>query len=210
MNASSHPIRILAVDDHPLLRGGIAALIAAQPDMRLVAEASSGEEAVEQFRRHRPDIALMDLQMKGMSGIEAIIAIHAEFPAAKIIVLTNLEGDALAQRALKAGAQAYLLKGSMRMDLPETVRSVYKGAKAIDSDVAVRLAEHVSDERLSPREIEVLSLIAAGNSNKMISAQLGLSEETTKAHVKNIIAKLQAHDRTHAVTVALRRGIIQL
>ena len=210
MNASSHPIRILAVDDHPLLRGGIAALIAAQPDMQLVAEASSGEEAVEQFRRHRPDIALMDLQMKGMSGIEAIIAIHAEFPAAKIIVLTNLEGDALAHRALKAGAQAYLLKGSMRMDLPETVRSVCKGAKAIDSDVAVRLAEHVSDERLSPREIEVLSLIAAGNSNKMISAQLGLSEETTKAHVKNIIAKLQAHDRTHAVTVALRRGIIQL
>ena len=210
MNASSHPIRILAVDDHPLLRGGIAALIAAQPDMQLVAEASSGEEAVEQFRRHRPDIALMDLQMKGMSGIEAIIAIHAEFPAAKIIVLTNLEGDALAQRALKAGAQAYLLKGSMRLDLPETVRSVYKGAKAIDSDIAVRLAEHVSDERLSPREIEVLSLIAAGNSNKMISAQLGLSEETIKAHVKNIIAKLQAHDRTHAVTVALRRGIIQL
>jgi DNA-binding NarL/FixJ family response regulator len=210
MNASSHPIRILAVDDHPLLRGGIAALIAAQPDMQLVAEASTGEEAVEQFRRHRPDIALMDLQMKGMSGIEAIIAIHAEFPAAKIIVLTNLEGDALAQRALKAGAQAYLLKGSLRMDLPEAVRSVYKGAKAIDSDVAVRLAEHVSDERLSPREIEVLSLIAAGNSNKMISAQLGLSEETIKAHVKNIIAKLQAHDRTHAVTVALRRGIIQL
>ena len=210
MNASSHPIRILAVDDHPLLRGGIAALIAAQPDMRLVAEASSGEEAVEQFRRHRPDVTLMDLQMKGMSGIEAIIAIHAEFPAAKIIVLTNLEGDALAQRALKAGAQAYLLKGSIRTDLPETVRSVYKGAKAIDSDVAVRLAEHVSDERLSPREIEVLSLIAAGNSNKMISAQLGLSEETTKAHVKNIIAKLRAHDRTHAVTVALRRGIIQL
>jgi DNA-binding NarL/FixJ family response regulator len=210
MNASSHPIRILAVDDHPLLRGGIAALIAAQPDLQLVAEASSGEEAVEQFRRHRPDVTLMDLQMKGMSGIEAIIAIHAEFPAAKIIVLTNLEGDALAQRALKAGAQAYLLKGSIRTDLPETVRSVYKGAKAIDSDVAVRLAEHVSDERLSPREIEVLSLIAAGNSNKMISAQLGLSEETTKAHVKNIIAKLQAHDRTHAVTVALRRGIIQL
>jgi DNA-binding NarL/FixJ family response regulator len=210
MNASSRPIRILAVDDHPLLRGGIAALIAAQPDMQLVAEASSGAEAVEQFRRHRPDITLMDLQMKGMSGIEAIIAIHAEFPAAKIIVLTNLEGDALAQRALKAGAQAYLLKGSVRTDLPETVRSVYKGAKAIDSDVAVRLAEHVSDERLSPREIEVLSLIAAGNSNKMISAQLGLSEETTKAHVKNIIAKLQAHDRTHAVTVALRRGIIQL
>jgi DNA-binding NarL/FixJ family response regulator len=210
MNATSHTIRILAVDDHPLLRGGIAALIAAQPDMQLIAEASRGEEAVEQFRRHRPDITLMDLQMKGMSGIEAIIAIHAEFPAAKIIVLTNLEGDALAQRALKAGAQGYLLKGSMRTDLPETVRSVYRGAKAIDSDVAVRLAEHVSDERLSPREIEVLSLIAAGNSNKMISAQLDLSEETTKAHVKNIIAKLHAHDRTHAVTVALRRGIIQL
>ena len=210
MNAPSHPIRILAVDDHPLLRGGIAALIAAQPDMQLIAEASRGEEAVEQFRRHRPDITLMDLQMKGMSGIEAIIAIHAEFPAAKIIVLTNLEGDALAQRALKAGAQGYLLKGSMRTDLPETVRSVYRGAKAIDSDVAVRLAEHVSDEKLSPREIEVLSLVAAGNSNKMISARLGLSEETTKAHVKNIIAKLHAHDRTHAVTVALRRGIIQL
>jgi DNA-binding NarL/FixJ family response regulator len=210
MNASSDPIRILAVDDHPLLRDGIAALIAAQPDMQLVAEASTGEEAIEQFRRHRPDITLMDLQMSGMSGIEAIIAIHAEFPAAKIIVLTNLEGDALAQRALKAGAQAYLLKGSVRTDLPESVRSVYKGAKAIDSDVAVRLAEHVSDEKLSPREIEVLSLIAAGNSNKVIAAQLGLSEETTKTHVKNIIFKLHAHDRTHAVTLALRRGIIQL
>ena len=210
MNASSEPIRILAVDDHPLLRGGIAALIAAQADMQLVAEASTGKEAVEQFRLHRPDITLMDLQMKGMSGIEAIIAIHAEFPAARIIVLTNLEGDALARRALKAGAQAYLLKGSVRTDLPETVRSVYQGARAVDPDVAVQLAEHVSDERLSPREIEVLSLIATGNSNKMIAAQLGMSEETAKSHVKNIIAKLQAHDRTHAVTLALHRGIIQL
>ena len=206
----SVPIRILAVDDHPLLRGGIAALIAAQADMQLVAEASSGEEAVEQFRRHRPDVTLMDLQMKGMSGIEAIIAIHAEFPAARIVVLTNLEGDTLAQRALKAGAQAYLLKGSLRSDLPETVRLVHRGAKSIDPEVAVQLAEHVSDENLSRREVEVLSLIAAGNSNKMVAAHLGLSEETTKAHVKSIIAKLHANDRTHAVTLALRRGFIQL
>jgi DNA-binding NarL/FixJ family response regulator len=206
----SHPIRVLSVDDHPLLRGGVAALIAAQADMQLVAEAATGAEAVEQFRQHRPDITLMDLQMKGMSGIEAIIAIHAEFPSAKIIVLTNLEGDALAHRALKAGAQAYLLKGSVRKDLLETVRTVHRGAKAIDPEVAVQLAEHVSDETLSAREVEVLSLIAAGCSNKMVAAHLGLGEETTKAHVKNIIAKLHANDRTHAVTLALRRGIIQL
>jgi DNA-binding NarL/FixJ family response regulator len=206
----SIPIRILVVDDHALLRGGVAALIAARDDMQLVAEAASGEEAIAQFRRHRPDITLMDLQMKGMSGVEAIIAIHAEFPEARIIVLTNLEGDALARRALKAGAQAYLLKGSLRGDLVQTVHLVHRGAKSIDPDVAAQLAEHVSDESLSRREIEVLSLIAAGNSNKMVSVSLGLSEETTKAHVRSIIAKLHANSRTHAVTLALRRGIIQL
>jgi DNA-binding NarL/FixJ family response regulator len=204
------PIRVLAVDDHPLIREGIAALIAIQRDIQLVAEASSGREAVEKFRTARPDVTLMDLQMPEMSGIDAITAIRGEFPTARIIVLTTYGGDALAERALKAGAQAYVLKGLIGHDLMETIRVVHAGSKRISPDVAVQLASHTGETGLSAREIEVLSLVAAGQSNKIIAAQLFISEATAKGHVKNILAKLGANDRTHAVTLALRRGIIQL
>ena len=203
-------IRVLAVDDHPLIREGIAALIANQRDMELVAEASSGREAIEKFRDTHPDVTLMDLQMSEMSGIDAITAIRGEHPGARIIVLTTYGGDALAERALKAGAQAYVLKGLIGKDLMETIRVVHAGSKRISPDVAVQLATHAGEIGLSAREIEVLSLIAAGQSNKIIAAQLFISEATAKGHVKNILAKLGANDRTHAVTLALRRGIIQL
>jgi DNA-binding NarL/FixJ family response regulator len=198
------------VDDHPLLREGIAALIANTTDMKLVAEAANGHEALEQFRAHRPDVTLMDLQMPGMSGIDAIIAIRSEYPAARIIVLTTYAGDVLARRALKAGAQAYLLKSHVRKDLLDTIRAVNVGQKRIDPEVAVELAGHTLDDGLTQRETEVLALIAAGNSNKLIGDQLSISEETTKSHVKNITAKLGANDRTHAVTLGLQRGIIEL
>ncbi len=204
------PIRILAADDHPLLREGIAALIASQPDMRLVAEVSTGREAIEAFRRVRPDVTLMDLQMPEMGGIDALIAIRGEAPAAKVIVLTTYGGDALAQRALKAGAHAYILKGLVRKELLDTIRAVHNGLKRIDPDVATQLAYHMGNEGLSPREIEVLSLVAAGNSNKLVATQLGITEDTVKAHLKSIMAKLGANDRTHAVTLALSRGMIQL
>jgi DNA-binding NarL/FixJ family response regulator len=201
-------IRILCVDDHPLLREGIATLVATQPDMALVAEASSGREAIAQFREHRPDVTLMDVQMEGMNGIEAIIAIRAEWPGAKIIVLTTYAGDVLAQRALKAGAHAYVLKGSIRKEILDTIRDVSKGLKRIEPNVAADLAKHQSDANLTPREIEVLSLVAAGNSNKLIAAQLNINEETAKTHIKSILAKLDANDRTHAVTLGLQRGVI--
>jgi len=204
------PIRILAVDDHPLLRDGIAALIATQPDLQLVAQASSGEGAVEQFRLTHPDITLMDLQMPGMSGLDAIIAIRREWPTSRIIVLTTYAGDVLAQRALKAGAQAYILKNLVDKELLETIRSVHRGMKKIQSDVAIQLANHTADPSLSAREVEVLTLVAAGNSNKRIAAQLSIDEETAKSHVKSILCKLGATDRTHAVTLGLRRGIIAL
>jgi DNA-binding NarL/FixJ family response regulator len=207
---SADLIRILAVDDHPLLREGIAALVSKQVDMRLVGEASSGRESVELFRQLRPDVVLMDVQMPDMSGIDALIAIRGEFPSAKVIVLTTYAGDALAQRALRAGAQAYVLKGSVRRELLDTIRAVHRGLKRVHPEVAAELAHHLGDEALSSRELEVLALIASGRSNKQIASELSITEETAKAHVKSIIAKLQANDRTHAVTLALARGIIQL
>jgi len=210
IGASPGPIRVLSVDDHPILREGVGALIASQRDMRLVAEASNGREAVERFRSHRPDITLMDLQMPDMSGIDAIIAIRSEFPDARIIVLTTYAGYALCRRAMKAGAQAYILKGNVRKDLLDTIRAIRAGKKFIHAEVAAELASHAADDSLTEREIEVLSLIAAGNSNKLVADQLAISEDTVKGHVKSILSKLGVNDRTHAVTAALKRGIIEL
>jgi DNA-binding NarL/FixJ family response regulator len=201
-------IRILAVDDHPLLREGIAALISNQHDMCLVAEASSGTEALEQFRALRPDVTLLDIQIPGMSGIETLVKIRDEFPGARVIMLTTYGGDVLAQRAYKAGAYAYVLKGSVRKDLLETIRAVHHGHRRVHADVAITLAAHLGDENLSQREVEVLALVAAGNSNREIGALLSVTEETAKAHMKRIIAKLGARDRTHAVTLALARGFL--
>jgi len=203
-------IRILAADDHALIRDGIAALIANQTDMRLVAEASNGHEAIEQFRSHRPDVTLMDLQMPEMNGIDSLIAIRSEFPEARVIVLTTYAGDVLCKRAMQAGAQAYILKGNVRKDLLDTIRAVRAGKKFVHTEVAAELASHSADDALSEREIEVLSLIAAGNSNKLIADQLSISEDTVKGHVKRVLSKLGVNDRTHAVTVGLKRGIIEL
>jgi DNA-binding NarL/FixJ family response regulator len=203
-------IRVLTVDDHPLLREGIAVLIDTQSDIQLIGEASNGREALEQFRKHRPDITLMDLQMPEMSGIDAISTIRGEFPDARIIVLTTHAGDFHVSRALKAGARAYLLKSLMREDLLETIRAVHAGQKRLSAEIAAEIAEHATDDALTPREIDVLRLIAKGNANKEIAGQLSLKEETVKVHVKNILGKLGVHDRTHAVTVGLKRGIIDL
>ena len=210
MSADRRPIRILSVDDHPLLREGVAALLAGQSDLVLIAEASNGREAIDQFRRHRPDVTLMDLQMPEMNGVDAMVAICEEFPSARIIVLTTYVGDALVLRALKAGARAYLLKSLLRKELVETVRLVHAGQKRIVPVVAADLAEHATDDALSPREVDVLRLIAGGNANKAVASQLSITEETVKGHVKNILSKLAASDRTHAVTIALKRGIIDL
>ena len=210
MNAEPKPIRILTVDDHPLLREGIAALVASQSDMKVVGEASNGLEALEKFRKHRPDITLMDLVMPEMEGVDAIVAIRAEFPDARIIVLTTYKGDARVLRALKAGARGYLLKGLLRKELLETVRAVHAGRKCIPPEIAAQIAEHAGDEALSAREIEVLRLIGGGNANKQIADLLSITEETVKGHIKNILAKLSANDRTHAVTIGLKRGIIEL
>ena len=203
-------IRVLAVDDHALVRDGIARLIGTQSDMELVAEASDGREAVEQVRKHRPDITLMDLQMPIMNGIDAINAIRGEFPEARIVVLTTYAGDVQVKRALQAGAQGYLLKGLLRKELLETIRAVHGGQKRLTPELAAEIAEHAMDTALTPREITVLKLIAGGNANKEIAAQLNLTEESVKGYVKNILLKLGANDRTHAVTIGLKRGIIDL
>jgi DNA-binding NarL/FixJ family response regulator len=210
MGDAPDTIRIMSVDDHPLLREGIAALLANQQDMKLVAEASTGKEAIVQFRWHQPDVTLMDLQMPEMDGIDAIIAIRSEFREARIIVLTTYAGDALAQRALKAGAKAYVLKNHVRKDLLDTIRAVHAGVKRIHPEVAAEIAEHAADDALTAREVEVLSLISGGKANKVIANELSITEETVKGHVKSILSKLGAKDRTHAVTLGLRRGIIQL
>jgi DNA-binding NarL/FixJ family response regulator len=203
-------IRVLAVDDHALLRHGIASLVNAQPDMSLVAQAATGREALEQYRRHLPDVTLMDLRMPDMGGVEAIIGIRSEFPDARIIVLTTYTGDVQAIRALRAGARGYLLKGSVHIDLVETIRAVYAGQKRVPAEIAAELAEHAGEDELTSREIEVLRLIARGNANKEIATKLSLAEETVKSHVTRILGKLRANDRTHAVTIGLQRGIITL
>jgi DNA-binding NarL/FixJ family response regulator len=210
MTNSSCMIRILAVDDHPLLRDGLVELISDQRDMTLVAEASNGREAIQQFRIHRPDVTLMDLQMSEMNGIDATIAIRAEFPDARIIVLTTYSGDVQVLRALKAGARAYLLKNLVHKELVETIRAVFAGKKTISPEVSYQLAEHATDDALTPGEIRVLRLIAEGNANKQIADQLSLTEETVKGRVKNILSKLGANDRTHAAMIGLRRGIIEV
>jgi len=209
MNASSSLIRILAVDDHFIFRQGIVCLLADQVDMRLVAEASDGREAIQQFRVHQPDITLMDMQMPEMSGLEAVIAIRGEFPDAKIIVLTTYTGDVQVLRALKAGARAYLLKNLLHRELLETIRAVHAGKKALSPEASFELAEHAMDDALTPPEVEVLRLIAAGNANKQIASHLSITEETVKGRVKNILSKLNANDRTHAATIGLKRGIIE-
>ena len=209
MSSDPSPIRILSVDDHPLIRQGIAGLVATQADMNLIAEAANGREAIQQFHRHRPDITLVDLQMPEMSGLDAIIAIRGEFPQARIIVLTTYAGDTQALRALKAGAQAYLLKDSLHKELLATIRAVHAGRKSMSPEVSFQLAEHATDDALTPAEVRVLRFIAEGNANKEIAAQLSTSEDTVKGQVRNILSKLGAKDRTHAAMIGLKRGIIE-
>ncbi|CAM0998406.1 DNA-binding response regulator [Rhodanobacter sp. Root179] len=207
---SDQKIRILVVDDHPVLRDGVAAILENQLDMELAGEARNGEEAVERFRALRPDVTLMDLQMPGMNGVDAIAAIRAECPGARIIVLTTYSGDAQAVRALKAGAVGYLLKNSLRVELMDAIRDVHRGQRRVQRDIADEIALHVVDEALTERETSILRLVAIGKANKQVASELGLSEETIKGHLKNIFSKLDVADRTHAVTVAARRGIIEL
>jgi DNA-binding NarL/FixJ family response regulator len=210
MSEPSHPIRVLVVDDHPLLRQGIAALIAAEPDVTLAGACSSGREAIQQFPTLRPDVTLMDLQMPEMSGLDAMIAIRREWRDARVVILTTYTGDALIVRAMKAGAAGYLAKDAVPEELINTIRSVHAGRKTVSPQVAVKLAAHASDDPLTPAEIAVLHLVAAGNTNKLIGDRLHISEDTVKARIKNILSKLDANDRTHAVTIALKRGIIEL
>jgi DNA-binding NarL/FixJ family response regulator len=208
MTDTAKRIRILAVDDHPMLREGLASVIEAQPDMVLAGEAANGREAIESFRTLRPDVTLMDLQMPDMNGVDAINAIRGEFPDARIVVLTTYKGDVQALRALKAGASGYLLKSMLRKELLETIRVVHSGRRRVPPEIAMEIAEHAADDALTEREISVLKRVAVGSANKQIAAALGISEETVKAHMKSILAKLAANDRTHAVTIALNRGII--
>jgi len=200
----------MTVDDHPVLRQGIAALIADQPDLTLVAEATNGREAIQQFRANRPDVTLMDLQMPEMNGLDAMIAIRGEFADARIIVLTTYAGDVQARRALQAGARAYLLKNSLHKELLDTIRAVHAGRKNLSPEVSFDLAEHAAEEALSPLEVRVLRLIAEGNSNKEIAARLSVTEDSVKGHVRNILSKLGANDRTHAAMIGIKRGIIEI
>jgi DNA-binding NarL/FixJ family response regulator len=206
----TEPISVLIVDDHPLFRSGVASLLGGQPDMRVVGEASDGLEAVALFRQHRPHVTLMDLQMPHMDGVEAMEAIRTEFPGARIVVLTTYKGDAQALRALKAGASGYLLKSLLHKELVETIRAVVAGRRVIPPEIAAEIAGHAADEVLTEREIEVLRSVARGNSNKRVAEELSITEETVKAHLRQILAKLAANDRTHAVTIAIKRGIIRL
>jgi DNA-binding NarL/FixJ family response regulator len=208
MNQDSRAIRVLAVDDHPLFRQGIAALIEEVPDMVLAAEATNGRQAIELFRQHRPDVTLMDLQMPDMTGLEAITAIRAEFPDARIIVLTTFAGDVQATRALQAGACGYLLKSTLSSELLATIRAVHRGRKALSPEISLELGEHAMQDALSPLEVRVLQLIAEGNSNKEIAAQLSLTEDGVKSQVRSILAKLGANDRAHAAVIGLKRGVI--
>ena len=203
-------IRILSVDDHPLFREGIATLINSQSDMTLVSQAANGTEAIQQFREHRPDVTLMDLRLPDLSGIDAMIAIRAEFPDARIIMLTTFEGDVEIQRALEAGARGYLLKNTPPSELAQMIRHVHAGKKRVPPEIAAQLAEHMSDDNLTSREIEVLQTVAEGNRNRDIAELLNISEETVKVHIKHIMDKLAAKDRTQAITIAVRRGIIHL
>lgn len=210
MNVESSRIRILVVDDHPLVRFGIAGLLETQPDMTLVAEASNGREAIQKFRQHHPDVTLMDLQMPEMNGLDALIAIRNQFPEARVVVLTTYAGDVQILRAIKAGAQGYLLKNVLHKELLETIRAIHAGKKTLGPEVSCQIAEHVADDALTPAEVLVLRLIAAGNANKAIADQLSVSEETVKSRVKSILSKLRANDRTHAAMIGLKRGIIDL
>ena len=210
MSDDSRQIRILAVDDHPLLRQGIAGLIADEPDMTLVAEAANGREAIQQFRTHRPDITLMDLQMPEMSGLDAMVTILGESPDARIIVLTTYSGDVQALRAIKAGARAYLLKNSLSKELLGAIRAVHSGRKTLSPEVSFELAEHSAEESLSAAEVRVLRLIAEGHTNKEIAAQLSMTEDAVKGQVRSILSKFGASDRTHAAMIGLKRGIIEL
>jgi DNA-binding NarL/FixJ family response regulator len=210
MRAGPNLIRILVVDDHFIFRQGIAGLLADQADMQLVAEASNGREAIQQFRAHRPDVTLMDLQMPEMNGLDAVIAIRGEFPEAKIIVLTTYTGDVQVLRALKAGARAYLLKNLLHRELLETIRGVHAGKKALSPEASFELAEHAMDDPLTPIEVAILRLIADGNANKQIADQLSITEDTVKGRIKSILSKLKANDRTQAATIGLKRGIIEL
>jgi DNA-binding NarL/FixJ family response regulator len=210
MSASTARIRVLAVDDHPIVREGISGLIAIQPDMVIVGEATDGREAIQQFRTHRPDVTLMDLQMPEMNGLDALIAIRNEFPDAKIIMLTTYKSDTQIVRALRAGAQGYLLKNALHKELLDTIRAAYAGKKTLSPEASLEIVAHAMDDSLSPAEISVLRLIAAGKANKEIADELSTTEESVKSRVKSILSKLGANDRTHATTIALKRGIIEL